>query len=115
MPPGVKEATTSCKATLSRTAASAEGRPGVDLERDPPVPAGSRSGSRTGCSPATSAVRRPGQLSEKEVAEAVKSVIAELGATTLKDMGRTMAALKERYAGQMDFSKASGIVKQQLS
>ena len=57
----------------------------------------------------------PQQLSEKEIAEAVKAAIAELGATTLKDMGRTMAALKERYAGQMDFSKASGIVKQQLS
>jgi len=57
----------------------------------------------------------PKQLSEKEVADAVKSVIASLGATTLKDMGRTMAALKERYAGQMDFAKASGIVKQQLS
>jgi uncharacterized protein YqeY len=57
----------------------------------------------------------PQQMSEKEIAEAVKAAIAELGATTLKDMGRTMAALKERYAGQMDFSKASGIVKQQLS
>ena len=56
----------------------------------------------------------PKQLSEKEVVQAVKSVIESIGATTLKDMGRTMAALKERYAGQMDFAKASGIVKQQL-
>ena len=56
----------------------------------------------------------PKQLSEKEMTEAVKATIAAIGATSLKDMGRTMAALKERYAGQMDFAKASGIVKQQL-
>ena len=56
----------------------------------------------------------PKQLSEKEMTEAVKATIAELGAASLKDMGRTMAALKERYAGQMDFAKASAIVKQQL-
>ena len=57
----------------------------------------------------------PKQLNEKEMAEAVKGVIEEIGAASIKDMGRTMAALKERYAGQMDFAKASGIVKQQLS
>ncbi|HLF58204.1 MAG TPA: GatB/YqeY domain-containing protein [Alphaproteobacteria bacterium] len=56
----------------------------------------------------------PTQLSDKEMAEAVKATIESIGATTLKDMGRTMAALKERYAGQMDFAKASAIVKQQL-
>lgn len=57
----------------------------------------------------------PKQLTEKEIAEAVKGMIEEIGAASIKDMGRTMAALKERYAGQMDFAKASGIVKQQLS
>ena len=57
----------------------------------------------------------PKQMNEKEIAEAVKTVIDELGAASIKDMGRTMAALKERFAGQMDFAKASGIVKQQLS
>jgi uncharacterized protein YqeY len=56
----------------------------------------------------------PKQLSEKEIAQAVKAVIESIGASTIKDMGRTMAALKERYPGQMDFAKASGIVKQQL-
>jgi uncharacterized protein len=57
----------------------------------------------------------PTQLSEAEIAAAVKEVVAELGATNLKDMGRTMAALRERYAGQMDFTKASSAVKAQLS
>jgi len=56
----------------------------------------------------------PQQFSEAEVAEAVKTIIAEIGAAGLKDMGRTMAALKERYAGQMDFTKASATVKAQL-
>jgi uncharacterized protein len=57
----------------------------------------------------------PTQLSEAEIAAAVKEVVAELGAASLKDMGRTMAALRERYAGQMDFTKASSAVKAQLS
>ncbi len=57
----------------------------------------------------------PKQMSEDEVAAAVGAVVQEIGAAGLKDMGRTMAALKERYAGQMDFGKASGIVKASLS
>ena len=57
----------------------------------------------------------PRQLTEDEIAAAVKEVVDELGATSLKDMGRTMAALRERYAGQMDFTKASSAVKAQLS
>ncbi len=56
----------------------------------------------------------PEQLDPNAVEAAVQSVIEELGATTIKDMGRTMAALRERYAGQMDFAKASAIVKAQL-
>ena len=56
----------------------------------------------------------PKQLGEEEMRAAVEAVIAELGAEGLKDMGRTMGALKERYAGQMDFGKASGMVKATL-
>ena len=57
----------------------------------------------------------PKQLSDDDVAAAVGEVIAELGAEGLKDMGRTMGALKERYAGQMDFGKASALVKAELA
>jgi len=57
----------------------------------------------------------PKQMSDAEVAKAVSAVIADIGAAGLKDMGRTMATLKERYAGQMDFGKASGVVKATLS
>ncbi|MEW5726412.1 MAG: GatB/YqeY domain-containing protein [Pseudomonadota bacterium] len=56
----------------------------------------------------------PRQLSEAEVAEAVAAVVAEIGAGGIKDMGRVMAALKERHAGQMDFAKASAVVKKTL-
>jgi uncharacterized protein YqeY len=56
----------------------------------------------------------PKQMSDAEVADAVKAVVAELGASGLKDMGRTMAVLKERFAGKMDFGKASGAVKSAL-
>ncbi len=56
----------------------------------------------------------PRQLGEDEMAEAVKTVIQDVEAKSLKDMGRTMAALKERYAGRMDFHKASAQVKEQL-
>ncbi len=57
----------------------------------------------------------PPQLSEADVADAAKNAIAELEAQGLKDMGRVMAVLKERYAGQMDFSKASAVVRQILA
>ena len=57
----------------------------------------------------------PQQLDEAEMNAAVESVVKEIGAKELKDMGRAMAALKERYAGRMDFSKASGIVRQMLA
>ncbi|MDP6709227.1 MAG: GatB/YqeY domain-containing protein [Alphaproteobacteria bacterium] len=56
----------------------------------------------------------PQQLGEAEIAAAAEEVVAELGATGLKDMGRTMAALKERYTGRMDFAKASATVKRLL-
>jgi uncharacterized protein len=57
----------------------------------------------------------PKQMSDMEAGEAISALIRELGAATLKDMGRTMAALKERFAGKMDFSKASAIVKKLLA
>ena len=56
----------------------------------------------------------PRQLDDAEVDKAVREAIGETGATGLKDMGRTMALLKERFAGRMDFGKASAIVKGEL-
>ena len=56
----------------------------------------------------------PKQLSDEEIQSVVQEMIAELGAGGLKEMGRVMAALRERYSGRMDFAKASAIVKRQL-
>lgn len=56
----------------------------------------------------------PKQMDEAEVAAAVKEAIAQSGAASVKDMGKVMAVLKEKYTGKMDFSKVSGVVKQQL-
>jgi uncharacterized protein YqeY len=56
----------------------------------------------------------PRQLDEEEIFSACEKIIAELSAESLKDMGRTMSALKENYAGQMDFTKAGKIVRQIL-
>ncbi len=56
----------------------------------------------------------PRRLDDAEVAAAVEAAIDEVGATRLKDMGPAMAALKGRYAGRMDFAKASKLVKQKL-
>lgn len=53
----------------------------------------------------------PQQLGEAETRAAVEAVVAELGASSIKDMGKVMAALKTQYAGQMDFGKAGGVVK----
>jgi uncharacterized protein len=57
----------------------------------------------------------PQQMSAENAKQAMQTVIAELGAVSMKDMGKVMAALKERYAGQMDFAQASGAVKELLS
>ena len=57
----------------------------------------------------------PAQMDEAAMKEAVKKVIAETGAASIKDMGKVMAVLKERYAGQMDFSKVSAATKGALS
>ena len=56
----------------------------------------------------------PKQMSDFEAAGAISTLIKELEAETLKDMGRTMAALKQRFAGQMDFAKAGAQVKKLL-
>lgn len=56
----------------------------------------------------------PTPIEGAELESAVKTTINDIGASNLKDMGRTMAALKERYPGRMDFSKASGIVRASL-
>ena len=56
----------------------------------------------------------PKQMSEAEARQAIAAVIKEMGAASPKEMGKVMAALKERYAGRMDFGKASGLVKELL-
>jgi uncharacterized protein len=53
----------------------------------------------------------PKQMADEEAKAAVAGVVAEIGAQGMKDMGKVMAALKQRYAGKMDFGKASPIVK----
>ncbi|WP_347270605.1 GatB/YqeY domain-containing protein [Rhizorhabdus histidinilytica] len=56
----------------------------------------------------------PQQMSEDEARAAIDALATELAASSVKDMGRVMAALKERFAGQMDMAKASGLVKARL-
>jgi uncharacterized protein len=57
----------------------------------------------------------PKQLPDKEMQDAIAAAIAKTGAASVKDMGKVMAELKARYAGQMDFAKASAAVKAKLS
>jgi len=57
----------------------------------------------------------PQQMSPAEAEDAVRALVAELGAEGPKDMGRVMAALKDRFAGQVDMSRASLMVKQALT
>ena len=56
----------------------------------------------------------PVQLSDADAQKAIADAIAEAGASSVKDMGKVMAVLKARYAGQMDFAKASALVKAKL-
>jgi uncharacterized protein YqeY len=56
----------------------------------------------------------PKQMDEAEAKAAIAAVIAETGAAGVKDMGKVMGELKARFAGQMDFGKASPLVKQLL-
>ena len=57
----------------------------------------------------------PRQMSEDDAKAAIDAIVAETGASSVKDMGKVMAALKEKHAGTMDMSKASGLVKARLS
>ena len=57
----------------------------------------------------------PKQMDDAAVETAVREAVAAAGATSVKDMGGVMAALKAKYAGQMDFAKASAAVKKALS
>jgi uncharacterized protein YqeY len=57
----------------------------------------------------------PQQMSEDEVKAAIAAVIAETGAAGVKDMGKVIGGLKGRYAGRMDFAKASALVKAALA
>jgi len=57
----------------------------------------------------------PQQMSDAETSAAIEAIKAELGAETVKDMGRVMATLKDRHAANLDMSKASALVKAALS
>jgi uncharacterized protein YqeY len=57
----------------------------------------------------------PKQMSDDEVKAAIDAAVAETGAASMKDMGKVVAALKAKYTGQMDFAKASGLVKARLN
>ena len=57
----------------------------------------------------------PAQMSEAEVKAAIAGIVKDTGAAGMKDMGKVMAALKESYAGKMDFGKASPVVKALLT
>jgi uncharacterized protein YqeY len=56
----------------------------------------------------------PKQMSEAEMAAAIDAAVSETGASTMKDMGKVIGLLRGKYAGQMDFGKASGLVKAKL-
>ena len=56
----------------------------------------------------------PAQLSEEDATAAINAIVAEVGATSVKDMGKVMAAVKDRLGSQLDMSKASGWVKAAL-
>ena len=56
----------------------------------------------------------PKQMNDEEMLLAIKETVNLLQANSMKEMGKVMAALKEKYAGQMDFSKASGTIKSLL-
>ncbi len=56
----------------------------------------------------------PAQMNEAETAQAIKDAIAETGAASIKDMGKVMAVLKDRYTGRLDFGRAGPLVKAAL-
>ncbi len=57
----------------------------------------------------------PKQMSDVEAGHAIAAIVHEINAQTMKDMGRVMATLRERFAGKMDFGKASAKIKELLS
>ncbi|MBR5129942.1 MAG: GatB/YqeY domain-containing protein [Alphaproteobacteria bacterium] len=57
----------------------------------------------------------PKQMSEEEVRSAIKEIIEQTGASSIKDMGKVMGALRGKYAGQMDFGSASNLIKEALA
>jgi uncharacterized protein len=57
----------------------------------------------------------PKQLSDDEIKLAIAAIIAETGAVSIKDMGKVMAELRAKFSGQMDFGKASGVIKSLLT
>ena len=57
----------------------------------------------------------PAQMDEEAARKAIGIIVAELGALSVKDMGRVMAAVKERHASEIDMAKASGLVKAALT
>ncbi len=57
----------------------------------------------------------PRKLSDDEVKDAVDAAVSETGASSIRDMGRVMGALKSKYTGQMDFGAVGGMVKDRLS
>lgn len=57
----------------------------------------------------------PKQLNEAEMSEVIKGIITQTGAQSVKDMGKVMGTLRSQYAGQMDFGKASEIIKSLLA
>lgn len=57
----------------------------------------------------------PAQMDDDAIQAAIKEVIAQTGAVSIRDMGKVMGALKAKYAGQMDFGKASALIKAQLN
>ena len=56
----------------------------------------------------------PKQLGEDETKDIIKNIMAEIGASSIKDMGKVMAELKAKYAGQVDMGKASSLIKDLL-
>ncbi len=57
----------------------------------------------------------PAQMNDEEIEAAIKQIISQTGATSMKDMGKVMGSLRSQYAGQMDFGKASSLIKGLLS
>lgn len=57
----------------------------------------------------------PKQLTAEEIENAIKAAVAQIGASSIKDMGKVMGVLKNQYAGKMDFAAASAIIKKILA